>query len=96
MEIGRLKDNGRDTKRQREINKRGGCFCSPPVLDFHISDQRDQIQIKYKLNMNSLFDLYLINLNQLGVTERNRSFRRVYSSFPWGNQTKVTVCHPEP
>jgi len=34
MEIGRLKDNRRDTKRQREINRRGRCFCSPPCFRF--------------------------------------------------------------
>ena len=36
VEIGRLKGNRRDTDRQREINKRVGCFCShlwsDPVL----------------------------------------------------------------
>ena len=55
-----------------------GVSVVPHVLDFNNSDHRDQIQIKYKLNMNSLFDLYLINLNKMGNPEGTTSFTMVY------------------
>jgi hypothetical protein len=40
--------------------------------------EKYQRQIKYKLNMNSLFDLYLINLNKMGNPEGTTSFTMVY------------------